>query len=160
MKVVNIKETFNDFLSPSLLVAVKKCDYKCCKEANIAISTCHNYSLDLEKEIDIKNEYLFNKFINNKFVESLGFAGKEPMLDIYFYDIEKYIEYHRKFDNSPIFIYTGYYENEIIEKINILKKYENIYIKIGRFIPNKQSYKDDLTGVILSNKEQKFIKIS
>ena len=48
MNIIGFKEVFNDFKLPMLLVAMPNCDWKCCKEQNIPITTCQNNHLDLE----------------------------------------------------------------------------------------------------------------
>ena len=51
-------------------------------------------------------------------------------------------------------IYTGYYENEIEEQINQIRKYKNITFKFGRFIPNQKEHYDDVLGVYLASDNQ------
>ena len=62
--------------------------------------------------------------------------------------------------DDDIVIYTGYYENEIKDKIDILKQYKNIVVKFGRYIPNDTEHYDSVLGINLANKEQYGKKIS
>ena len=63
-------------------------------------------------------------------------------------------------DISPIVIYTGYYPNEIQPKLDRLKKYKNIIIKFGRFIPDKANRYDDVLGITLSSDNQFAMQLS
>ena len=61
---------------------------------------------------------------------------------------------------DPIVIYTGYEPNEIPEEIARLKKYENIIVKFGRYIPNRKSRYDEVLGVYLASDNQHAERIS
>ena len=56
-------------------------------------------------------------------------------------------------------IYTGYNENEILNQIDRLKKFENIILKIGRYRPNNKSHYDDILGINLVSDNQKGVII-
>ena len=78
-----------------------------------------------------------------------------------FEDIISFIKYFREHGcDDDIVIYTGYYENEIKNKIDILKQYKNIVVKFGRYVPNDTEHYDSVLGVNLANKEQYGKKIS
>jgi hypothetical protein len=78
-----------------------------------------------------------------------------------FEDIISFIKYFREHGcDDDIVIYTGYYENEIKDKIDILKQYKNIVVKFGRYVPNDTEHYDSVLGVNLANKEQYGKKIS
>ena len=78
-----------------------------------------------------------------------------------FEDIVSFVKYFREHGcDDDIVIYTGYYENEIKDKIDILKQYKNIVVKFGRYIPNDTEHYDSVLGVNLANKEQYGKKIS
>ena len=57
-------------------------------------------------------------------------------------------------------IYTGYYPGEIKHLLKILKKYENIIIKFGRYIPGQEKHYDKTLGVWLVSDNQWGKKIS
>ena len=72
-----------------------------------------------------------------------------------FDEIENLIKLFRdKNELATFIIYTGYYPNEILDKINKLKKYKNIIIKFGRYIPNDSPRYDDIIGVELASSNQ------
>ena len=62
--------------------------------------------------------------------------------------------------SNTIVIYTGYYESEIEEQLAKLRKFQNIIIKFGRFIPNQESHFDEVLGVYLASDNQYAKKIS
>ena len=57
-------------------------------------------------------------------------------------------------------IYTGYYPNEIKQEISILKKYKNIVIKFGRYVPDNDKHFDEVLGVYLASDNQFAERIS
>ena len=62
--------------------------------------------------------------------------------------------------NDDIIIYTGYDKNEIEDQIMILKKYKNIIVKFGRYVPGQQAHFDKVLGVELASDNQYAEKIS
>ena len=64
------------------------------------------------------------------------------------------------FCNDDVVIYTGYNKEEIADKIEVLKKFKNIIIKFGRFIPNSKKKYDEVLGVELASENQYGEKIS
>ena len=61
---------------------------------------------------------------------------------------------------DEIIIYTGYYPEEIEEKINKLKQFANIIVKFGRYIPDRPSRYDEVLGVTLISDNQFAKRIS
>lgn len=154
-----VDEDFIQYKKPSMFIATSKCDWKCCKELNIDISICQNEPISKQKNINISVDEIFYRYINNNISKAVIFGGLEPLLQF-----EEMVEVIKMFrDNNcfdDIIIYTGYYKNEIEDKINILKSYNNIIIKFGRFIPNSTSHFDNILGVTLASKNQYAEKIS
>jgi hypothetical protein len=60
----------------------------------------------------------------------------------------------RVFTEDPIVIYTGYKEDELVEELKWLRQYDNILIKFGRFVPDKEDHYDELLGVKLASPNQ------
>ena len=80
-------------------------------------------------------------------------GGLEPLLQ--WDEVVELISYFRSNScNDPFVIYTGYYENEIEEQINQIRKYKNTIFKFGRFIPNQKEHYDDVLGVYLASDNQ------
>ena len=56
--------------------------------------------------------------------------------------------------NAPFIIYTGYYPEEIQPALSLLKKYKNIIVKFGRYVPDKPHRYDEVLGIELSSDNQ------
>jgi hypothetical protein len=78
-----------------------------------------------------------------------------------FDEVYNLISYFRQKNcNDDFVIYTGYYPNEVENYVEKLKKFKNIVIKFGRFIPKSASVFDKILGVKLASKNQFAEKIS
>lgn len=150
-------ETFQDYKEVSMLIVTCFCDWKCCIEAGNDI--CQNSSLASKKNIEISNKVICKRYLQNKITKAIIFGGLEPMLQFEdMYDIIDKLrnKYH---SNDEVIIYTGYTESEISEKIELLSKFSNIIIKVGRFLPTLESKYDDILGIKLASSNQYAIKI-
>lgn len=148
-----IMEDFINYKLPSMFIGACYCTWKCCYEANISPSICQNHAIAQEPIIDLSNSQLYNKYINNPITQSIVIGGLEPMLQ--FDEIYDLIKYFRDKSCNDIFvIYTGYYPNEIEEKLNKLRELNNIIVKFGRFIPNRPHRYDEVLGVELASDNQ------
>ena len=141
-----------------MLIATCFCNWKCLKEQNLDISICQNSQLVLNNIIDIPTERLIKRYLNNPISKAVVIAGLEPMLQ--FDEVLEFVQEFREKSQDDIVIYTGYYENEVAEQIEKLKKFENIIVKFGRFIPNGNKRYDDILGVWLASDNQYAVKIS
>ena len=122
-----IYERFGDYRDPSLFLCAISCNWKC--------------------------EYLYKKYIENPITDAIVIGGLEPMLQ--YKEVIDLIDYFRDNNCDDYFvIYTGYYENEIEDIINLLKQRKNIIVKFGRFIPNSKEKYDEVLGVTLSSDNQ------
>ena len=131
-------EDFVNYRKPSMFIALGYCDWKCCKEANIPITVCQNSELAKAKDIEVPIRELFDRYINNPITSSVVIGGLEPMtVTSYVLDLLDYFRTHGCDDDFVI--YTGYYEDEIQEKVHLVTTFKNIIIKYGRFIPNAKS---------------------
>lgn len=151
-----IDEDFINYKSPSMLIAFPICSWKCNSEYGEII--CHNISLENSPNIDISIDRIIKRYMDNSITSSIIFGGLEPLDS--FEDAVKLIENFRFYIMDDIVIYTGYYENEIKNKIEQLKKYKNIIIKFGRYIPNKKPHFDEVLGVELASDNQFARRIS
>ena len=152
-------EDFVNYKKPSMFIGTSLCDWKCCNEQCLDKSICQNSSLANSKTIDVSADEIYRRYINNPITKAVVIGGLEPMLQ--FSDVLELIKIFR--DNScndDIVIYTGYYKEEIADKIALLSKYKNIIIKFGRFIPNQEKHYDEVLGVYLASNNQHAEKIS
>lgn len=151
-----IDTVFQDYKKISSMICAPYCDWKCCKECGEDI--CQNLPLVQQPIMDIDNKILIDRYIQNKLSSALIIAGLEPFDN--FEDLLNFIKDFRQESQDEIIIFTGFYEYEIAEQLERLKKYSKIIVKFGRFIPNQESHYDEVLGVNLANKEQYAIRIS
>lgn len=62
--------------------------------------------------------------------------------------------------NDDVVIYTGYREDELTSEIAALKRYPNIVVKFGRYIPGHTPHYDPVLGVELASDDQYAVRIS
>ena len=154
-----IDENFQDYKKASMFLAFPKCDFKCFRELNLLPSMCQNFESFKRKDMKIKIEDIFKRYENNPITSAIVLGGLEPFFS--FEEILNLVSYFRKnncYDNFVI--YTGYYLSEIYDKVEQLKKFKNIIIKFGRYIPNSNKVFDNVLGVNLISDNQFAMKIS
>lgn len=155
-----VDETFQDYKKTSMLIGVSYCDWKCLKEQNLPLDICQNCKLAKSPTQVWLLEDLVKRYLDNPLTEAIIFGGLEPMWDCC--TICDFLELLRNEYqcNDDVIIYTGYYEYEVSEKLELLKKYPNIIVKFGRYIPNKESRYDEVLGITLASDNQYAVKIS
>lgn len=159
MNVKGIKdEDFVNYKKPSMFICSTTCDWKCCIEASISNEICQNHELKNSKIINIPDESIYDRYIKNDITKSIVIGGLEPMIQ--FEEVYNLIKTFRDHGCNDIFIiYTGYYPNEIDDKLSMLKTLNNIIVKFGRFIPNYERHFDDVLGIRLASDNQYAEKI-
>lgn len=161
MRVKNIvDEDFTNYKKASMFIGSISCGGKCCIEVNIPMSVCQNDGWRCEKAITLDDKIICERYLNNNLTNAIVIGGLEPFEQFNeLYDLIEClrITYHC---NDDVVIYTGYNYDEISNNINILKKFQNIIIKYGRFIPNAKSRYDEVLGVTLISDNQYGEKIS
>lgn len=155
-----IDEDFVNYQLPSMFIGTCYCDWKCCEENGFPENICQNNELATKPTIEIPDNVLIERYLNNNITEAICFGGLEPFKQ--FNSLIGFITKLRKLYHCDdvIVIYTGYCPEEIQDKITILKQFSNIIIKYGRYIPNSDSRYDEVLGVILSSNNQFAEKIS
>lgn len=141
-----ITEDFVNYKKVSMTIMFPHCTFKCGAEH------CQNSPLAKSKTYDIDINETIEKYLNNPITEAVVMQGLEP-LDSWS-DLLMFIEKFRAKSQDDIVIYTGYYKEEIADKIDILKRYTNIIVKYGRYIPNKSKHYDKILGVELASPNQ------
>lgn len=150
------EEDFINYKKPSMFISFSSCTWKCEKECGKKV--CQNGTLATTPNIDIGVKTIVNKYINNPITKSIVCGGLEPFDT--FDDLLQLIVYLRVSTNDDIVIYTGYYKEEIADRITLLSKYKNIVIKYGRYIPNQEKHYDEVLGVYLASSNQYAERIS
>lgn len=145
-----IDEDFVNYKKISMTLEFPKCSFKCNKEQGCDV--CQNSHLSSFYPEDFEISELIDKYLKNNIVESVVMQGLEPFDS--FEEMLSFITEFRDVSDDDIVIYTGYYEYEIEDKLNILKVFDNILIKFGRFIPNQEPHFDELLGVNLTSNNQ------
>jgi hypothetical protein len=140
-----IDEDFINYKKPSMFILTPKCSFKCCKEAGNEI--CQNMDMVKQPDIEIDNSKVIKRYLNNSITSAIVFGGLEP-LDT-FKDVYLFIKELRNECLDDVVIYTGYYPEEIKNKIDSLSKFENIIVKFGRFIPGTEKKLDPVLGIEL-----------
>ena len=152
-----IDEDFVNYKESSMFIVFSTCTWKCEKECGIK-GMCQNTQLANTSEIDCDDDQLIQRYLDNQITKAIVFGGLEPFDR--FDEMYLFIKKFRKLDKSTFVIYTGYYEDEIVDKIRLLKQFPNIIVKFGRFIPNQQPNYDEVLGISLASDNQYAKKIS
>lgn len=147
-----VVEDFSNYKIPSLTLAFPNCTFKCGKDL------CQNSTLFLSENKNYDIHELLDIYINNKICKCVVFGGMEPMDS--FDDVIEFITKFREQTSDDIIIYTGYNKEELLKELDILKKFTNIVIKFGRFIPNDTPHFDSILGVNLASNNQYAEKIN
>lgn len=149
-------EDFCQYKKTSMFIAFPHCTWKCEKECGERV--CQNGTLAYAPEISVDVEKLVKRYLGNPITKSICCGGLEP-LDSYD-DLLTLIACVRQYCQDDIVIYTGYNKDEILDKIEELKQFENIIIKYGRFVPGQQPHFDEVLQVSLASSNQYAEKIS
>lgn len=149
-------EDFSNYKKPSMFIAFPQCCFKCDKECGVQV--CQNGALAKAPNIDIDVDIIVKKYLNNPITKAVVCGGLEPFDS--WSDLLLFIEKFRTKSQDDLVIYTGYYKEEIADKINILKQYNNIIVKFGRFIPGHEKHYDEILGIWLASDNQYAERIS
>lgn len=149
-----VDEDFVNYQSPVMYIGTARCNGKCCREAGIPLSVCQNDGWRANATIEMVDEKIIERYINNDITSAICFAGLEPFeqYDEMFALIKKLrTDYHC---DDTVIIYTGYNKNEILSSISELQQFKNIIIKYGRYVPNQKRHYDKVLGVYLASDNQ------
>lgn len=155
-----IDEDFTNYKKASMFIGTISCTGKCCKEAGIPISICQNNWWRNQPVLVIKDDDICKRYLENDLTSAIVFGGLEPIEQ--FPDLVDFLDCLRnKYScDDDVVIYTGYTDKEISKQISILKKFSNIVIKFGRYLPNSPSRYDKVLGVNLASENQYGERIS
>ena len=148
-----ISEDFVNYKKPAMTIMFPHCNgFKCGAEY------CQNSPLSKAEDIEIDIANIVIRYLNNPITESVVMQGLEPFDS--WDDLIGLVKQLRESTDDDIVIYTGYYKEEIADKIALLSKYKNIVIKYGRYIPNQEKHYDEVLGVYLASSNQYAERIS
>lgn len=155
MKIKTIvDEDFTNYKKPSMYIGTAQCSGKCCIEAGIPLSVCHNDGWRKSATIEMADSEIITRYISNDITRAICFAGLEPFeqfSELYAFIVAFRNMYKR---NDDIVIYTGYDKDEIEEQIKLLSVFENIIVKFGRYLPGYEPHYDEILGVNLASGNQ------
>ena len=153
MLITNIiDEDTTNYKKLAMFVGFPYCDGKCWREFGFPSSICINDDLRKAKLIDISAEELIERYTKNPLTESVVFGGLEPFDS--WTDLLEFVEKFRSVCLDDIVIYTGFKEDEVADKVEVLSAYPNMIVKFGRFNPNGKSRYDDVLGLTLVSDNQ------
>ena len=146
-----IDEDFTNYKTCSMFIGFPTCTFKCEKECGCK-GMCQNMPLVNSPDIDISCHDIIKRYLDNPLTSAIVCGGLEPMDSKE--DLLELISELRLFCDDPVIIYTGYYKEEILDVIEQLKRYTNIIVKFGRFIPNQEKHYDEVLEVYLASNNQ------
>ena len=147
-----ISEDFVNYKKPAMTIMFPYCTFKCGTEY------CQNSPLSKAEDIEMDISDIVIRYLNNPITESVVMQGLEPFDS--WGDLIEFVKQLRESTDDDIVIYTGYYKEEITDKIALLSKYKNIVIKYGRYIPCQEKHYDEVLGVYLASNNQYAERIS
>lgn len=155
-----IDEDYSHVEGVAMVLAFPYCSFKCCRDAGFPSSLCHNNPVSKLPNKIYRVEDILKRYLSNPISNCIVCAGLEPIDSIS--DLLEFISYCREdaHCDDPIAIYTGYRYDELPECITLLgKRYSNIILKVGRFIPNYPSHIDPILKVPLASPNQYAIRL-
>lgn len=129
------------------------CSFKCDKENGNQI--CQNFLLKNQKVVTTLVDHLISMYLKQNLSTSITFQGLEPLDNLKQH--LWFIYYFRLVSDDPIYIWTGYTEEECADLIYLIKEkmlWKNIIIKFGRYKPNQEKHYDETLGVMLASDNQ------
>lgn len=146
-----IDEDLSNYKKPSMVIFMPRCTMKCGEEL------CQNNPWLKMPDKIIDPLDILNQYLDNNLTKAVVLTGLDP-IDT-FDDLYDFIWKFRVVTDDDIVIYTGYDKDEISDKVEKLKKFSNIIVKFGRYVPGQQPHYDELLGVNLASDNQYAEKI-
>lgn len=147
---------FVNYRKPTMTLGFPSCTFKCEKECGQQV--CQNSALATMPDVEISVGELLVRY-GNSISEALCCQGLEPFDS--WRDLQDVVYGLRAIGIlDDIVIYTGYTKCEIADKIEWLRKFPNIIVKFGRYVPNQHPHYDEVLGVDLASDNQYAEKIS
>lgn len=153
-----VDEDIANYKKCSMFLIFPTCSFKCDHECGRTV--CQNSSLANAMAVEVDKETVILRYVNNPMTSAIVCGGLEPFDSpqslLSFVDSLRRI--HKIEDD--VVIYTGYTEEELENDSLLssfyrnLRRYKNIIIKFGRFIPNQESHLDPILGVELASPNQ------
>ena len=155
-----VDEDFVNYQKPSMFIGTISCGGKCCIEGGFPLSVCQNDGWRGSAPIDIRDEVIVKRYLQNQITHAIVLGGLEPMEQSD--EVLALIKTLREdFDcHDDVVIYTGYYPDEVTAILDKLQAFDNIVVKFGRYVPNMKTRFDEVLGVHLASENQYAVRIS
>ena len=151
-------EDFVNYRIPSMFICTAFCSFKCDKESGV--SCCQNSSLAKQPTLDISDDKIIRRYLDNHITKAIVIAGLEPFdqfNEVFAFIYKLRHDYHC---NDTVVIYTGYMLGEVYAEVEELRMLPKIIVKYGRFIPYQEMHYDKVLGVYLASQNQYAEEIS
>lgn len=168
-------EDFVNYKVPSMFIATATCDFKCDRECGRNV--CQNSELAHRPNKVIPNHKIIERYKHNPITKAIILGGLEPMNQ--FADVIRFItELRDSYVTDDVVIYTGFTKDELenakwdayiedkcwqsckLNCLEILRRFENIIVKFGRYVPDQKPHFDPVLGVNLASDNQYAERIS
>ena len=149
-----IDEHYSDYKKPSMMIGVAYCGGKCCTEAGLPLSHCHNDEWRHRDPKNVNDDEICVGYMNNPITQAIVFGGLEP-LEQQDEVLSLVSMFRNKYGcDDDIVIYTGYTEIEASKFVKKISEFKNIIIKFGRYVPSQTQHYDETLGVYLASDNQ------
>ncbi len=155
-----VDEDFANFKQSAMFLGTTRCSGKCFTELGLPMETCQNCELmKTDSFLDLPNVEIIERYLRNPITHAIVIGGLEPM-DTWDETLQFMLDFRKK-STDALVIYTGYYPNEVYDKVQtIIESIPNVYIKYGRYIPNQEKVLDHVLSVYLASSNQFGVKVS
>ena len=109
-----ISEDFVNYKKPAMTIMFPYCTFKCGTEY------CQNSPLSKAEDVEMDITDIVIRYLNNPITESVVMQGLEPFDS--WDDLIEFVKQLRESTDDDIVIYTGYYKEEIADKIGCSAK--------------------------------------
>lgn len=145
-------EDFVNYRKASMFLAFPHCTMKC--EHESGCRCCQNDDLVKEADHEFSISGLVDQYITDPITHAIVFGGLEPFDD--YMTLIRLVTAFRKYTLDDIVVYTGYTKEECEKNgwLDLLRKFDNIIVKYGRYLPGKAPRHDKILGVELASENQ------
>ena len=110
MKVKTIiDEDIANYKKTSMFIATVKCNFKCCTDLGLDVCICQNSPISRQKNIEVSNSAIVQRYVSNPLTHAIVFGGLEPMEQ--FDEVFDLIRLFREKTKDDIVLYTGFRED-------------------------------------------------
>lgn len=136
---------------PSMVLYCCFCDFRCWPDKDN--NPCANAPYGKYPIVDVSFDRILRSYKKRESTRAIAIAGFEPLAQ--FEEVKNLIEFLRNGGvPDDVVIYTGYYPGEIKEQLDELRRFGNVVVKFGPFVPGLEGRYDEVLGVTLPSGNQ------